>query len=84
MCTVNSALATGVLYRSTPFEVENNSYYSITLDRVTDEFDNQVTVQVGVFEPRGINQICNNDIPEELNGVPFNRLGPRIQYMVSL
>ncbi len=50
---------------------------------MNDNDDNQMTLSVGIFEPHGINEVNNNDIPEELNGIPFNRLGTRIQHMVS-
>eukprot|EP00731_Ephydatia_muelleri_P031979 Em0023g486a len=38
------------------------------------------SVEVGLFAPQGVCETAQ-EICEELNGIPFGRLGPRILYM---
>ena len=42
------------------------------------------TILTGVFQPQGVSEVFTVDIPEELNGISFNRLSPKAQYVVSL
>ncbi len=48
------------------------------------EVECATTILAGVFEPQGVSEVHTVDIPEELNGITFNRLSPKLQYMVSL
>ena len=45
----------------------------------------QATVEAGVFSAYGLTEVhVDEDLPEELNGMPFDRLGPRILHIVSI
>ena len=42
-----------------------------------------ITMEMGGFSPVGIAEVPPICEAEELNGLPFNRVGPRILYMVK-
>ena len=61
------------------------SCISFLLGHISEQCDSgpQIIVKVGLFDPQGVTEV-STDLPEELSGIPFGRLGPRIQYMVRV